>query len=57
MLTSIGQSDSKQPLVHVFGRAVPRPMGAVNFPARSNGDEGGAGAGVTRAPSQCDRVG
>jgi hypothetical protein len=46
MWPSVGQGHAKQSVVHVLGRAVSRPMGAVDVPARRNGHEGGAGAGV-----------
>ena len=41
MLTPIRQGDTQHSLVHVFGRAVSRPIGAVNLAAESNGYEGG----------------
>ena len=43
---SIGQGHAQQSVVHVLGGAVFRLMRAVNLPAWSNGDEGGAVAGV-----------
>ena len=46
MWPSIRQGHAKQSVVHVLGGAVSRRMGAVDFPARSNGDEGGAVAGA-----------
>jgi hypothetical protein len=44
MFPAIGQGHAQQSLVDVLGRAVSRPMGAVDLPARSNGHEGGTGA-------------
>jgi hypothetical protein len=41
MLPSIGQGHGQQSLVHVLGRAVSRSVGAVDFPARSDGHGGG----------------
>src|SRR5688500_2705328 len=33
VLSSVGQGHAQQPLVHVLGRAVARPVGAVDYPA------------------------
>ena len=41
VLSSVGQGHAQQTLVHVLGRAVARPVCAVDHPARSNGHEGG----------------
>jgi hypothetical protein len=44
MLAPIGQRHAQQPLVHVLGRAVSRPMRAMDFATRSDGHKGGTGA-------------
>ena len=46
MLPPIGQSHAKQTLVDVLGRAVSRPMRAVDLAPRSNGDESRTRAGA-----------
>jgi hypothetical protein len=52
VLASIGKRHPKQSLVHVLGRAVSGPMGAMDHAIRSNRHEGG-----TRAASHPDSVG
>jgi hypothetical protein len=51
MFPPIGQGHAQQSLVHVLGRAVSCAVSAVDFPARSNGHKGRAGA-----PSHPDSV-
>jgi hypothetical protein len=46
VLPPIGQRHAQQPLVHVLGWTVSRPMGAVNLAASGNGYEGGTCAGT-----------
>ncbi len=46
MLPPIGQGHAQQPLMHVLGGAVSRPMRAVDVPARRNGHEGRTCAGA-----------
>ena len=57
MLAAIGQGHAQQSLVHVLGRAVSRPVGAMDFAAGGNGHEGGTWSAPHHAtPSGPDRV-